>query len=285
MVRWAKTAGQKEKEKGGPKKPKKELGVGMDIAQVALPILASVVGTPLMGIAVSALLEGAESKLEGGSWKEAVTKGLVSGGMGAVTGGAGSAIAGEVGKKAGTEAVKAVTKKGVDQVAGGLTKEAAKGFGVNITGDVAKNLVTKNPLAQQAMADTMGKAIAPGVLKGAAGGFGVNLSPGVANAAAASNPGMQAATRAAGDASFGATAANAFGGQGGEAAAKTRFLEHITELGTMGAETYQAAQAEGAAKRGHGEAINAQMQARLQGVMDGERHPRQKPRYSGYGGY
>jgi len=51
-----------EHQKGGKKKPKKEMGAWMDIVQMIAPIAASVVGTPLAGAAVSALLEGAESK-------------------------------------------------------------------------------------------------------------------------------------------------------------------------------------------------------------------------------
>lgn len=284
MVQFAKTAAQKEKEKGGPKKPKKELGPIMDIAQVALPMIASVVGTPLMGAAVSALLEGAEAKLEGGSWKEALMKGLVSGGTGALTAGlapgAGSAAT-EAGKKAGTEAVNTVTKKGVEQAAAGLTKQGASAFGVNITKDMAKNLATKNPLAQQAMADTMGKAISPGLLNQATSSFGVNMQPNVANAAAAGNPGMKAAVGAGADQAMIDTVV----GAGGDATAKQRFLEHVTELGGMGAEAYAATKAEAGARRGQTEAANAQAMASRQAVMDGGRHRRQKPRYSSYGGY
>jgi hypothetical protein len=75
------------------------------------------------------------------------------------------------------------------------------------------------------------------------------------------------------------------GGETGDATKKQKFIEHATQLGEMGLQTHGAMQAEAGARRGQTEAINAQMQARLQGVMDGERHKRQKPRYAGYGSY
>jgi hypothetical protein len=252
MVQFAKTAAQKEREKGGPRKPKKELGMGMDIAQVVLPLIASVAGTPLAGAAVSALMEGAEAKLEGGSWKEALMKGLVSGGTGAATAG----LAPGADKLAGTAV----------EVGKGAVVESGKKA---LTGEVAKkgfDLGTQELGAQ--------------LLSGATDTATSSLTKGINTAlSGATDPAMKSI------AGLGVDKAADAAGVVGDATAKQRFIEHATQLGEMGLQTYQAGQAEAGAKRSQTEAINAQMQARLQGVMDGERHKRQKPRYSGYGSY
>ena len=258
MVQFAKTAAQKEKEKGGPKKPKKELGGIMDIVQVALPLLASVTGTPMAGAAVSALLEGAESKLEGGSWKEALTKSLVSGGIGAATGGLASGtdkLAGEAFKKTAEEGSKIGTKAVAE-----ATKGAAGSFlqpSATVAAGGFKNIAGKT-------GDELTKGLAGSLTPEAGKTFTQHLATGTRDAAIDS---MIA------------------GGQPGDATAKAKFIDHVTELGTMGLETHGAMQAEAGARRGQAEAINAQSMANRQAVMGGERHKRSRQRYSGYGGY
>lgn len=252
MVQFAPTAGQKEK----PKKPKKELGIGMDIAQVILPLAASVVGTPLAGAAMSALLEGAESKLEGGSWKEALTKGLVSGGIGAATGGLASGadkIAGEAFKKAASEGAGKIGSKAVTEA----TKGAAGSFLTQGAISNAQNIAGKT---------------GEGLVKGLSG----SLTP---EASKRFTEHLASGTR---DTAIDTMLA---GGQQGEATAKQKFIEHVTDLGTMGLETHSAMTAEAGARRGQNEALNSQAMANRQAVMDGSRHRKQKPRYESYGGY
>jgi hypothetical protein len=226
-----------EHQKGGKKKPKKELGAWMDIVQTIAPIAASVVGTPLAGAAVSALLEGAETKLEGGSFKDALLKGALSGGIGAATGGlapGADKVAGEAAKVGAGEVVKA-----------GLGEGAKKGgaFGLGLVADEAGNLVQESAL-KRALASAGDEVVQEGL----------------------------------------GSAAGAAAGAVGEAGAKQKFLEHITELGNMGLGMHQQVQAEGAERARSSQIMNQELMQRIQGAMQGQY---QRPRsrfYKPYGG-
>ena len=248
MVQWADTTADKEKKKGGPNKPKKEAGAIMDIAQVIAPLAASVVGTPLAGAAVSALLEGAESKLEGGSWKESLMKGLISGGVGAATGGIASGA-----DKIATEAAKKTIEEGVKDVGTEVAKDAAGSFLTQGTIQNAKDIAGKTV---EGLVNNLATSFSPEASKQ----FTKNLADGapIYNMLASDQP--------------------------GDATAKQRFLEHVTELGNMGLQTRNAMRSEAAQRRGQNESIAVRAMNSRQGVMDGGRHRRQKPRYSGYHG-
>lgn len=249
MTQWAQPKGQDKK-----KKPKKEMGAWMDIAQVVLPIAASVIGTPLAGAAVSMLLEGAETKAEGGSWKDAAMSGAMSGGLSAATGG----IAGGIGGKAGAE--------GAKQLGKGAVQEAGK------------------------------KAIEQGALEGAkqAGAFGLDLALDEAGNLAAKTA-LQRGLSAAGDSVTGPAlqqiaAQAATGGleEGakvmGDADAKQRFVEHLTDLGTMSYGAYQEGVAESNQKAAAGQAMNAQLMRQIRGAMNGEYVKPKQKHYTPYGG-
>jgi len=239
-----------EHQKGGKKKPKKEMGAWMDIVQMIAPIAASVVGTPLAGAAVSALLEGAESKLEGGSWKEALTKGAVSGGIGAITGGlapGADKVAGEAVKQVGKGAVEEAGKKALTE---GVAKEGAKQLGLGLATDSAGELV-KNTAMNRAMESVGGEATKRFT--------------------------DQMATAAAGGAANAAIA-------GGDASAKQRFFDHAQSLGEMGLDTYAAGRAEADMKKKAGMLQNQQLMQRIQGAMQGQYQPAGSRFYKPYGG-
>jgi hypothetical protein len=235
-----------EHQKGKKEKPKKELGGWMDIVQMIAPIAASFAGTPLAGAAVSALLEGAESKLEGGSWKEALTKGAISGGTsalgGAVIPGA-DKVAGEVTKKVGEGAVTGL--------GGEALKEGAKqggAFGLGLTADAAGNLVKEGAMdrAMSGLADESMKSFT-NQMAGAAAGAGA--------------------------------------GAVGDASAKQKFIEHATELGNMGLEAHMASKAEGQERMRSSQMMNQALMQRIQGAMQGEyQRPKGSRFYKPYGG-
>jgi len=250
VVQWATPKGKEEK----PKKPKKEMGVWMDVAQVVLPIAASVIGTPLAGAAVSMLLEGAETKLEGGTWKEAAMSGAMSGGLSAATGG----IAGGIGGKAASEGAKQVGK-GVVQEAGkkaieqGALEGAKQGgaFGLGLALDEAGNLASKTAL-QKGLAAAGDSVTKPALQQ---------------IAAQAATGGMEEGAKVM-----------------GEAGAKQRFVEHLTDLGTMSYGAYQEGQAESQQKHQMNKIQNAQLMQQIQGAMQGQ-YIKPKPRsYTPYGG-
>lgn len=100
-----------------------------DIAEVVLPIAASVVGTPLAGAAVSAAMSAGKTKAKGGSWGNALTQGAISGGLGMLGGAAAGKATGEVAKKIGEGAVKeagakALAGETVSRFSAGLTDTA-----------------------------------------------------------------------------------------------------------------------------------------------------------------
>lgn len=237
-IQWQPPKGKDEKQK----KPKKELGAWMDILQMVGPLAASVVGTPLAGAAVSALLEGAESKLEGGSWKEALLKGGMSGGLGAVTGGlapGADKVAGEATKQLGKGVVEEAGKKA-------LSKGAQEGFKLGLAepSRSVMGLGLEKTMAPELM-DQLGKVAA----------------------------------------STGASVTGAAVAGGGDAGAKQRFIEHMTDLGQMGLGAYQEAQAVGAGKRRANEAMNMQMQQAIQGAMGGQFQRPKSRFYRPYGSY
>jgi hypothetical protein len=236
-----------EHQKGGKKKPKKELGAWMDIVQMIAPIAASVVGTPLAGAAVSALLEGAESKLEGGSWKEALLKGGLSGGLGAATG----ALPGGADKLVG-EALKKTT----EETAKGAAKKAGESF------------------------------LTQGTIKGAqniAGKTGEELTKGVAGSLTdeASKRFTGHVSDMARDAAINKMLAS---GETGEASAKQTFFEHAQNLGEMGLGAYTAGRAEAMQGAQAGALQNQQLMQRIQGAMSGQYQPKKGSRfYKPYG--
>jgi len=260
MVQFAKTQKQKEDEKGGPKKPKKELGAGMDIAQVVLPMIASIAGTPLAGAAVGALLEGAESKLEGGTWKEALMKGVMSGALSGATGGIAGGVAGEAGKEAGKQLLTQGSIQGAKSLIGKeALKEAGKGTFETLVKEGGKAAVgeTAKGAAKSAATDKLiaesSQFLTQGSIKDAQSVLDPSVLPGAA------------------------------GGAGAETEAKRRFTDQITSLGEEGLGMYQQAKAEGAQKRGQNEAINAMMQEKFQQAMAGNFVPTKSSFYTPYG--
>ncbi|MHC4120805.1 MAG: hypothetical protein ACYSWO_25215 [Planctomycetota bacterium] len=228
-----------EHQKGGKKKkPKKELGAWMDIVQMVAPIAASVVGTPLAGAAVSALLEGAESKLEGGSWKEALLKGGLSGGISAATGGlAGGAdkLATEAAKKTLTEGAKGAGKKLGTEGVGQFLKQGSI--------EAAKPVIGKT-------GEELTKAVTGSLSEEAAGRFTEHLG------------GMQR------DAAIDKLLAGVT--DGGEASKKQKFFEHAQSLGEMGLGAYTAGRAEAAGRGQAGAMQNQALMQRIQGAMEGQ---------------
>jgi len=72
--------------------------------------------------------------------------------------------------------------------------------------------------------------------------------------------------------------------EGAETTAKMRFIEHAQSLAGEGLNAYSMAQAEGAQKRGANEAINTQMQERIESAMQGQYMPTKSKYYTPYGG-
>jgi len=100
-----------------------------DIAEIVLPVAASVVGTPLAGAAVSAAMSAGKAKAKGDSWGNALTQGAVSGGLGMLGGAAAGKATGAVAKKIGEGAVKEAGSKAlagetVQRFSAGLTDAA-----------------------------------------------------------------------------------------------------------------------------------------------------------------
>jgi hypothetical protein len=242
-----------EHQKGGKKKkPKKELGAWMDIVQMVAPIAASVVGTPLAGAAVSALLEGAESKLEGGSWKEALLKGAVSGGLGAATAG----VTGGADKLVG-EAFKKTAEEGIKGAAGKkLAEEGVGQFLKQGTIESAKPVIGKT-------GEELTKAVTGSLSEEAAGRFTGHMAN------------MQR------DAAVDKLLEGATGG--GEASKQQKFFEHAQSLGEMGLGAYTTGRAE-AAQRGQAGAMqNQALMQRIQSAMQGQYEPKRSRHYKPYG--
>jgi hypothetical protein len=236
-----------EHQKGGQKKkPKKELGAWMDVVQMIAPIAVSVVGTPLAGAAVSALLEGAESKLEGGSWKEALMKGAISGGVGAATGG----LTGGSDKVAG-EAL----KKTVEESTKGAAKKTGESFLTQGTIQGAKNIAGKT-------GDELIKGVAGSLTDEASKRFTGHVS------------------NMARDAAIDKMLAS---GEG-EAGAKQRFFEHAQTLGEMGLGAYTSSRAEAAQGAQAGALQNQALMQRIQSAMQGQYQPARSRYYKPYGG-
>lgn len=246
-----------EHQKKKKEKPKKEVGAWMDIVQAVAPMAASIVGTPLAGAAVSALLEGTEAKLEGGSFKEALMKGLISGGIGAATGGIASGLGGaatEGAKQVGKGVVEKAGQEVLDQTIKGGLREGGK-FSLGLAAKQGGDLVGKEAVGQAV--ETVGKNAVDSSMKEilkATGG--------------------EVAGEVAGDVA----------GAAGESAAKTQFLEHVTDLGEMGLGMHQEMQAERESKKRYNEAMNQQMMKGLQEVQTGKYTPPSPRFYRSYGG-
>lgn len=250
MVQFA--TPEHQKEKGGPKKkPKKELGAWMDIVQVVAPIAASVVGTPLAGAAVSALLEGAEAKLEGGSWKEALMKGAISGGTGmvggALLGGGADKLVGEAFKKTAGEAAK--------KTAGKAAEKGAESFLTQGIIQNAKPVIGKT-------GEELTKAVTGSLSEEAAGRFSGHM-------AGMGRDAMIDKLLSEGK---------------GEASKKQKFFEHAQSLGEMGLGAYNATKAEAAARGQQGQLMNQQLMQSIQGAMQGQYTPPGSRFYKPYGG-
>ena len=225
----------------GPQpKKKKDLGIGMNIASIALPLAASIFGGPLGGAAASALMGGLETKLGGGSLKEALLSGAISGGTGALTAGIAPGGAGR--------GVEKVLGKGAVEAAGkNILKGQGTKVGLGLTADMLSGEAGKQAFSLGT--DTMFKgAMSQGLKQGLATGAGKVLA------------------------------------EGAETTAKMRFIEHAQGLGTQALGAFGEAQAEGAERRGRNEAINVQMQNRIESAMQGQFIPSKSKYYRPYGG-
>lgn len=258
MVDWVKP----EHQRGGKKeKPKKELGKVYDIAQVVLPIVASVVATPLAGAAVAALMQGAETKLEGGSWRDAAISGALSGGIGAATGGIASGIGGGAGSAV-TEGAKKIGEGVITEAGKAALTEGGKqagAFGLDIALDQAGNIV-KETAIQKTLA-TVGDEVAKKSMQSIASGMG---SPG------------------------GESIGKMFSSISDK---KAQFINDVGDLAEGGLGVYSELSQEAEGKKRMSEALNDQLMRKVQGAMSGEYVPteasfyKKKKGYSPYGGY
>jgi len=269
-----------------PEEPKKEMGAGFDIAQIVLPLIASTVGTPLMGMALSALMEGAESKLEGGSWKEAIARGGISGATSAITGGAAGA-AGDVATDVATDAVvdaatdqavKEVVGTGAEQVVGAAVSEGADEIGKEAIKEIAKDSVTGGATSGPMGLDVGIEQLAtPDIIESAPidSMFSTEPAGGVGAVDQFAKPGVVDGTDAASGTAI-----------GGETEAKKKFIEQMTELGTEGYGAYQEAEAEKMQNRRAVEKIGLnEMMKRRQNSMMSPRFSRTASKsYTPYGG-
>lgn len=164
-----------------------------DIAEIVVPVAASIVGTPAAGIAVSAAMKGGKAAAEGKGWQGILGQAALGAGTGAVgalgAGAAGKAISGAAEKsaaKVGEKAVEGLAKEaiskggltigsmGVPQIAWGAAGEGAiKGATDTIskagTGALSKLATKTGETLQKATGD----AKSQGMLKTVKSGMGV----------------------------------------------------------------------------------------------------------------
>jgi hypothetical protein len=97
-----------------------------DIAEIVLPIAASVVGTPAAGAAVAGLTSAAKSKSEGGSWADALTRGGISAGLGFVGGKGAEKLAGKATEKAAEKVTEKAAEKATEKAAEKVAEKGAE---------------------------------------------------------------------------------------------------------------------------------------------------------------
>jgi len=127
-----------------------------EIAKVAVPIAAGVVGTPAAGVAVSAAMQGADARAKGGSWSDAGKAALIGGGLSAATAGMGGGAAGAgqaMGQAAGAGAGQAMSKAAQEALARELAAQTGEQFATNLgtqLGAEGMNLGAQQMIVQSA---------------------------------------------------------------------------------------------------------------------------------------
>jgi len=139
-----------------------------DIAEIVVPVAASVVGTPAAGIAVSAAMKGGKAAAEGKGIKGIAGQAI----LGAGTGAAGALGAGALGKAVGKAGEKAATKaseKAVEKLAG--TAVSKGGLSTGFMGIPQIAYGAAGPEALSAATETIGKGAARAATAGKVGDF------------------------------------------------------------------------------------------------------------------
>jgi len=102
-----------------------------EIAKVAVPIAAGVVGTPAAGVAAAAAMQGADARAKGGSWGDAGKAALIGGGLSAATAGMGGGAAG-AGQAMGQAAGGAMSEAAQEALARELASQTGEQFATNL---------------------------------------------------------------------------------------------------------------------------------------------------------